>query len=86
MASKKKIDEIWEKAKTIRGQNSDVWRKDEYGNKIRKASYGTTGEYGWEVDHSNPKNNGGTDHGRNLKPLHWEENRKKADKVNYKKK
>lgn len=84
MASQKKIDETWEKAKEIRGKNPDVWRKDVYDNKIRKSSYGTRGEYGWEIDHKNPKHNDGSDQSRNLQPLHWEENREKSDKVNYK--
>jgi len=36
-------------------------------------------EGGWEVDHSNPKANGGTDLARNLFPLCWECNVEKAD-------
>lgn len=43
MASKKAIDSAWEKAKTIKGENPNVFRKDDFGNKIRKASYGTRG-------------------------------------------
>ena len=35
MASKKLIEEVWEKAKEIRGKDPDVWRKDKYENKIR---------------------------------------------------
>ena len=66
-----KKDDAWEKAKPIRGQNPDVWRKDAYANKIRYASYGTQGEYGWELDHKNPKANGGTNNPRNIQPLHW---------------
>ena len=78
MTSKK--DQAWEKAETIRGKNPDVWRKDQQGNKIRKSSYGTTGEFGWEFDHKKPKSKGGSDSSRNIQPLHWEENRKKSDK------
>lgn len=55
MASKKLTEEVWEKAKEIRGKDSDVWRKDTYDNKIRFGSYGTEGEYGWEIDHKNPQ-------------------------------
>ena len=79
MPSKKLIEEVWEKAQEIRGKDSDVWRKDVEGNKIRKASYGTEGEYGWEIDHKKPREKGGSDGIRNLQPLHWEENRKKSD-------
>lgn len=84
MASKKQIEEVWEKAKEIRGSDSDVWRKDTYGNKIRFASYGTQGDYGWEIDHKHPVSKGGSDQDRNLQPLHWEENREKSDKTQHK--
>lgn len=85
MASKKEIGNAWEKAKPIRGQNPDVYRKDDFGNKIRKASYGTQGEYGWELDHKKPSSKGGSDKAQNIQPLHWEENRQKSDKYPYKK-
>ncbi len=85
MANKKQIKDAWEEAKKIRGVNPDSWRKDKYNNKIRFGSYGTIGNYGWEIDHKNPKKNRGSNQDRNLQPLHWEENRKKSDKQNYKK-
>ena len=84
MASKKQINQAWEKAKTIRGRNSELWRRDATGNVIRKASYGTQGEYGWELDHKNPISKGGTDKPQNIRPLHWKENRQKSDKYPYK--
>lgn len=84
MATKKNIEDVWEKASTIRGKNPDVWRKDSKGQKIKKGSYGTQGEYGWHVDHKKPKAKGGSDDTRNLQALHWKENLKKSDK--YKKK
>jgi len=86
MASKKDIESAWQKAKPIRGKNPDTWRRDTHGNKIRKASYGTQGEYGWELDHKKPAAKGGSDSSRNIQPLHWEENRKKNDKYPYRKK
>jgi len=81
MASKKDIEAVWGKAKPIRGKNSEVWRRDSEDNKIRKQSYGTTGDYGWEIDHKHPESKGGSDNLKNLQPLHWEENREKSDKV-----
>lgn len=78
------IKEVWNKAAKIRGKNPDVWRKDVYGNKIRLSSYGTVGEYGWEIDHKNPKDKGGSNQKRNLQPLHWEENREKGSKTQHK--
>jgi len=86
MTSQKQIDKLWDKAKPIRAKNSDAWRRDVYGNVIRKASFGTEGEYGWEEDHRKPKEKGGTDAPKNLQPLHWNENRRKGDKYPYKKK
>lgn len=80
MPSQKLIDKVWEKGKEIRGKDTDAWRRDAEGNKIRKGSYGTQGEFGWEIDHKKPVEKGGSDDLRNLRPLHWEENRKKSDK------
>jgi hypothetical protein len=80
MASKKVVEEVWEKASPIRGRSPDAWRRDPLGNTIRHGSYGTGGQYGWEIDHKNPVAKGGTDNPRNLQPLHWEANRKKSDK------
>jgi 5-methylcytosine-specific restriction endonuclease McrA len=80
MPSKKVIEQAWEKAHIIRGQNPESWRKDDFGNKIRHASYGTEGEYGWEIDHIRPQSKGGPDNVKNLRPLYWEKNRQKSDK------
>lgn len=80
MATQQQIEDAWERTATIRGRDPNTWRRDEAGNVIRHGSYGTTGEYGWELDHRNPVSRGGTDHGRNLRALHWEENRAKGDK------
>ena len=81
MASKKDIEQVWEKGKPIKGNNPDVWRKDAEGNKIKHGSYGTTGEYGWEIDHKYPVSKGGSDQQKNLQPLHWQENREKSDNI-----
>lgn len=80
MVSNSKKKKAWEKAKTVRGKNPDTWRRDSKGNVIRQGSYGTKGEYGWEVDHKKPKSKGGSDSTRNLQALHHEANRKKSDK------
>lgn len=41
MATEKLIEEVWDKAKEMRGKDPNVWRKDKYDNKIRFGSYGT---------------------------------------------
>jgi len=81
--SQSTIDRVWEKGTPIRGRNPETWRKDSEGNVIRYGSYGTKGDYGWEIDHKNPSSKGGTDNIRNLQPLQWEENRIKSDKYPY---
>jgi len=79
--SKKDIKAAWERAATINGKDPDVWRRDETGEMIRFGSYGTVnGEYSWEIDHRKPVSKGGSDHGRNLRVLNTQANRKKSDK------
>jgi 5-methylcytosine-specific restriction endonuclease McrA len=81
MVNQTQADDAWDRASTVPGRDPETWRRDELGNMIRRQSYGTQGEYGWEIDHRNPVSNKGTDHGRNLRALHWEANRKKGDKL-----
>lgn len=75
ISSSKDIDTAWGQASSIRGENPDVWRKDENGNIIRRGSYGTLGGFGWEIDHRKPKSKGDTDDLRNLQALSWRSNR-----------
>jgi len=79
MATRAQIEGAWERAQTIRGRDPAQWRRDEEGNPIRYASYGTHGAFGWHVDHRVPVSKGGTDHGRNLRALHWQDNLEKSD-------
>ena len=81
MVDKITREKVWEKGATIRGKNPNEFRRDSDGNVIRKASYGTQGEYGWEVDHIKPTSKGGHDGLTNLQPLHVVANRKKSDKI-----
>lgn len=81
MVSKKDRDAAWDRAATIRGKNPESWRRDELGNPMRQGSYGTEGEFGWEIDHRNPVSKGGTDSARNLRALNTKANQKKSDKT-----
>ena len=77
--TEKELDKIWAKGKSHSGKGDDATCKDAMGNKIRRGSYGSLTKMGWEVDHINPKAKGGSDDISNLRPLHWEANREKAD-------
>ena len=83
MASDRNKEVAWNNASPIKGKNPNLFRKDAYGNPIYKPSYGRTSEMGWEIDHKKPISKGGTNSGKNLQALHWEENRNKSDKYPY---
>ena len=73
------IDAVWQKGIVVTGYDSNEYRKDACSAWIRKASYGTEGEYGWEIDHIKPVAKNGSDDLSNLQPLHWKNNRHKGD-------
>lgn len=71
---------IWLKATSVAGYDPAEWRKDRCGAWIRRSAYGdTTSTHGWEIDHGVPVAKGGGDVLSNLQPLHWQNNRHKAD-------
>ena len=80
MATKKQIEETWEKAKKIRGQNPNLWKRDDLGNKMYKPAHGKGGRFGWSVDHIKPKSKGGGDSLSNLRALNTTANLKKGNK------
>jgi len=73
------IAAVWRKGQSVADYDPNDYRKDSCGAWMRKASYGTTGDYGWEIDHNKPVAKGGTDDIDNLQPLHWQNNRGKSD-------
>ena len=84
MASESEKIKVWEKGKIVRGRNPSLYRKDYLGHLIYWSSYGQNTLMGWEIDHVNPKNNGGSESIRNEQPLQTRANRKKSDKYPYK--
>lgn len=78
--SKERLQKIWDKGTTIRGKNSNLYRKDIYGNEMYFHSYGKDTLKGWSVDHSKPQSKGGTDHLNNLQPMNSSANKSKGNK------
>ena len=69
--SQKDIQRIWAKGKVV-GDKPNEWRQDDFGAWIGFSAYGKRGTpYGWEVDHIEPKEQGGADVLSNLRPLQW---------------
>ncbi len=81
MPNQDQIDKAWDNAKPIRGEDSDNYRQDPYGNKIHKDSFGKNSQMGWEVDHIKPKAQGGSDATQNLQALQTKVNREKGDSL-----
>lgn len=77
------IHAVWIKGKTVPGFHPDVMRKDCCDAFIRKSAYGTLTNQGWEIDHITPVAAGGIDYLFNLQPLQWQNNRHKADNLNW---
>lgn len=66
---------VWAKGGFIPGEDSRIWRRDSFGNRICWDRYGDRGSiHGWEIDHIHPKALGGTDEIDNLRPLHCKPN------------
>jgi len=71
------INNVWNKAREISGQNPNDTRQDACGTEMNKDDYGNRdSNQGWEIDHKDP--NGG-DNLSNLQPLQWENNNNKSD-------
>jgi hypothetical protein len=71
------VEAVWKKGTPEPGLSS--FRKDVCGASMRRTKYGTTEQYGWEIDHKKPVAKGGTDDFSNLQALQWENNRHKSD-------
>lgn len=72
------VAEVWAKAPQplLPGVASDIC-----GATIFRQEYGQTTDHGWEIDHIHPVKFGGSDDPDNLQPLHWRNNRAKADRT-----
>ena len=70
---------VFNHAKPIPGKNKNEYRKDPYGNQIKKSSYGKDTKQGWNIDHIKPQSKGGSDDIRNLQALQSHMNKSKGD-------
>ncbi|MCR9171089.1 MAG: HNH endonuclease [bacterium] len=77
---RKKKEQVWNKGQKIRGKDPDLYRRDPAGNVMYKYSYGKATPMGWEIDHSRPRKEGGTNHLNNLRPLNTSLNRGRNNK------
>ncbi len=79
MGVNSKKEQVWNKARIIKGKNPNIWRRDPLGNIINWQFYATNGKYTWEIDHIRPKLKGGSDDIRNLQALSKKVNRNKTN-------
>jgi hypothetical protein len=65
------IEQVWEYAEVISGNDPALWRKDEFGAWIHRPDYGRRrSEFGWEIcDLSAARGAGGL---AALRPMQWQ--------------
>lgn len=74
------IQAAWNKASTVPNYDSAKFRKDPCGAWIQRDQYGSPDHaFGWEIDHAYPQSKGGDDSSDNIRAMHSQNNRSKAD-------
>lgn len=68
-------DKVFNLATPIRGMDSNLYRKDPYGNVMYKHSHGKSTPMGWDVDHIKPQSRDGSDSIGNLQALNSSKNK-----------
>ncbi len=65
------IEQVWQHGEAIRGNDSALWRKDEFGAWIHRLEFGNRrSEYGWEI--FNPRLSRHEEDLVLLRPLQWQ--------------
>ncbi len=75
----KNIQKVWNKGVIIEGYDPKLYRKDVAGALIEREKYGENEFFGWEIDHIYPESKGGGDELINLRPMQWQNNKRKDD-------
>lgn len=65
------VDSVWQHGEAVRGNDPELWRKDEFGAWIRRLDYGNRrSEFGWEI--LDPRRGRGAGGVTTLRPVHWQ--------------
>jgi len=74
------VQAVWDRAEMSR-EHAPL-RRDVFGALVWREGYGNTNcKLGWEIDHIQPVEQGGTDRLENLQALQWENNRRKDELI-----
>lgn len=66
------VQQVWEKATVVGGNNPNVYRKDQGGAWMsRKEFDNKESDYGWGIEYITPKLKGGSKELYNLRPIQW---------------
>lgn len=76
-----KAQHVWNKARPVKGENPNLYRRDAQGNVIYKPAYNRDSPMGWQVDHVWPRSKGGSDARMNLQALQTGANKRKSNKT-----
>lgn len=74
---------VWNKCESVENLSAKEFRKDIYGNIIKKDQYGKRNKLGWTIDHIQPLARGGSRDPDNLQALQHEENTAKGNQYPY---
>ena len=77
--NKEDINKVWEKGTIVEGYDADKYRKDACGAWMMRDKHGAEHNFGWEIDHIYPISRGGDNKIDNLRPMHYLNNRSKAN-------
>lgn len=69
---------VWSKAPADKTKDPGTWRRDHFGRYIRKNDFGNRkSRFGWVIDFIIPAVFGGTNSIENLRPLNWQNKKRR---------